>query len=263
MARPPQNALDWAPGACWANAAYLETGMSFSAMERKFIEGRYPERPAGGYAQRNLPAEFANGTTAMLWSNRRHQAFRSAVEASYPSLRGIYESIAWDELLLAAGRKPRSALDATRIASEVFSLLQPRHIEWQNECELLLTAEGILQTLRIPHLDALGLLLMQRRLRRDLPSHPFFGMWVQYWYQASVKRLPFLVVSEDMFVRAVELAIPESAPIKEPPWDLNAEQGAQLASMAFEAMLRKIADPRLHLPWFKRRDAHDRQGSTN
>jgi hypothetical protein len=174
-------------GAYWARTVQMTTGKPFAELEREMAPRRYSRRDGGGFDQPNAWLKYAKGLRTPTPPSEGKKSPIVRAEMHYPGTRAAYDSIAWD-LMYDDRSKPTTRLKLTsRISPYVLSLINPKHIQQQDQYRILLTPEGISNLVLVRHLDAFGLLLMQWRNldweRADVSLIYVARMWLLFSFQ--------------------------------------------------------------------------------
>lgn len=215
--KPVNSAIDLLPGVCWVRASQQLCRLSFAEMERAYSGQDFPKKAAGGYDQPYLPSRVAAGKKALSASRPQHRALLLGMEKAHPGSLAIYESFTWDEIRLAGGRTPRRGMSSTRINSAGLKQFAAEDIEEQTKDRLVLTQAGLLKVAENwKHVDALGLMLMQRRLRPGLSSNIVWIALLRRWLGNATRQIFALRMNRAILFEAVELAYPEVAPLAGP-----------------------------------------------
>lgn len=238
MARYANTEVDLLASACWAWFCKENTGLSFAQLEREFVGKNFAKKDGGGFRQPSVMSRIARVAAALQPGRPDHRMLMSGAERVRPGATALLESISWDELRLAKGERLRVPISATRAAPALLDQLTSDDIELETESRFLLTPQGAFKVgQNWREFDALGLLLMQRR---QCPWRTSGAAWislVRWWLAKATHEIFPLHQIRLRFLKAVECAIPEIAPLVGPDGinasALEIERMEELANLCY------------------------------
>jgi hypothetical protein len=157
---------------------------------------------------------IAEGRLELQLHRPKHVEFRRRAEVLQPGLEAGFLSVTWDELIQACGFQRRQPFKIALVCPELVEELKACDgVTEITDDGILLSRGGIQRCGTTKSLDALGLLLMQKRLR----PIPVFEMqdvfFIRIWLGQATDLSPFRA-NRDKILSTVENAYPELGPLR-------------------------------------------------
>lgn len=201
--RPKNSILDLARASYWAWEVQKAARKPFAVLERELAHKQFRRRDGGGYAQPNAWLKYAKGKRCPTPPDKGNLSQVVQAEMHYPGTRATYDSIVWD-LMYDAKSIPKKRLRLTsRISPLVLSWIDSEHIEEKDQYRLLLTEEGLKKIVRIKHLDAFGLLLMQWRNLDWERANPLFVYVTRMWLLNAFQWMEPLITCRRLMAKLI------------------------------------------------------------
>jgi hypothetical protein len=189
---PKRAVVHFLPGVWWATELRQKTKSGFGELDRELTDQEKRKRAVK--RQRYRMRAIAEGRLELQFARPNHLDMRQRAEAMKPGIEASFQSVTWDELLRASGFPPRQPFRMDLISSELLADLKAHEgIHAIGDDGVVLTEMGVARCAVTLHLDALGLLLMQKRLHLI----PVFKMgdvfFIRLWLGMARQILPFRV----------------------------------------------------------------------
>jgi len=200
------------PGAWWAMRLRQATGETFENLDQVFCR-LDPKRAATG----SIPEieRFARGSKTLQFAREEHKALRQ-LGALLDGAAGIdaeYLSVTWDEMLLAVGAARRKPFNAGEVNADLMRDLKASGgIAAIRPNGIVLTQAGVLRCALTRHIDALGLLLMQRRMHRVPIFSSLDVFYIRVWLGNARLMFSFRI-NQKLYLDAIGEAFPELGPM--------------------------------------------------
>lgn len=207
--RPHNSPLELARSRFWAWHVRNTANKSFAELERELKPNSAKTRDGGGFIQHHAWLKYSKGERCPLPPTKGDKSPVLLAEKIYPGTAAAYDSITWDCLGLTEYPPTKPPELTRRISPIIMNRLKPNYIERVDGYSLLLNPLGFACVALIPHIDALGMMLMQWRLggrdRFDYLLVFFFRHWIVF----KAKKLPELETWFDQFLEMVDHYAPE------------------------------------------------------
>lgn len=209
---PKRAIVHFLPGAWWALDLHQRTGKRFGELDRKLTDQEKSKKAEK--RQRYRMRAIARGQLELQFARPNHIDLRQRAETMAPGVDASFLSVTWDELLRASGFPPRQPFGMNQISSDLLADLKAHEgIRAIDDDGVVLTEMGVARCAVTLHLDALGLLLMQRRLH----AIPVFKMgdvfFIRLWLGMAGQLLPFRA-NRKLILEEIARVFPELGPLQ-------------------------------------------------
>lgn len=200
------------PGAWWGMRLHEVTGMKFGELE-ECIDRLDSTRSAKGNTWGI--ARFAKAKTALQFDRADHRLLRryaSTLEGAGAEATE-FMSITWDEMFQAIGTRRRRPFDVSQVDRDLMKALEAHErIRAILPTGIVLTRAGAELCAQTRHIDALGLLLMQRRLRSAPLFNDYEVFGIRQWL-GTARRMFAFRANNRLFLDAFQQTYPELGPL--------------------------------------------------
>lgn len=200
------------PGAWWAMRLRQVTGETFEDLDQAFCR-LDPKRAATG----SIPEieRFAKGRKTLQFAREDHKTLRQLANSldGAAGLETEYMSLTWDEMFLAVGAARRKPFNLGEVNADLMGELKAHDgIASLQPNGIVLTQAGVLRCSLTRHIDALGLLLMQRRMHR-VPIFSSLDIFhIRVWLGNARLMFSFRA-NQQLYLDAMGEAYPELGPM--------------------------------------------------
>ncbi len=234
MGAPVREIVHFLPGSWWATDLQQRSAKTYGELDRLLTDHGERLKPDGSLrAQLYRMKAIAEGRLELQLQRPNHVELRRRAEALQPGVESGFLSVTWDELIQASGFQRRQPFCLDLVSKDLIANLKAHNgIAGIHLDGVELTREGFIRCGGTRHLDALGLLLMQKRLRHvpvfEVPDIFF----IRFWLGQAADIAPFRE-NRAQILEAISAAYPEFGP-------LQGEEGVCYASTEEQFMEMRV-----------------------
>lgn len=212
---PTRELVHFLPGSWWSTDLSQRSGKSHGELDRLLTDQSARLKQDGSLkAQLYRMKAIAEGRLELQLHRPNHVELRRRAEALQAGVEAGFLSVTWDELIQAHGFQRRQPFRLDLVSKDLIADLQANNgIADIHVDGVELTREGFMRCGATTHLDALGLLLMQKRLRQipvlEVPDIFFIRLWLGQ----ATDIAPFKS-NRARILEAISAAYPEFGPLQ-------------------------------------------------